>query len=128
MRLNLRSVVPIAAILGLALTAAAQSAPPVTLDIHVNQIKAHASPMLHGLMTEEINYALDGGLYGELIRNREFYAHDSWQTAIESWWPVEHGGAQSSFAADPTTGPSTAIPYSLKLTVEHAGGAARAGI
>src|SRR6185437_3380745 len=49
-------------------------------------------------------------------------------TAIESWWPVEHGGAQSSFAADPTTGPSTAIPYSLKLTVEHAGGAARAGI
>ena len=28
------------------------------------------SPMLYGLMTEEINYAYDGGLYAELIRNR----------------------------------------------------------
>ena len=28
--------------------------------------------MLYGLMTEEINYSYDGGLYGELIRNRVF--------------------------------------------------------
>ncbi len=28
--------------------------------------------MLYGLMTEEINYSYDGGLYGELIHNRIF--------------------------------------------------------
>ena len=116
------------AALGLALTAAAQSTPPVTLDIHVNQVKAHASPMLHGLMTEEINYSLDGGLYGELIPNREFHANDAWQTPIQYWSPVEHGGALSSFVPDKTTGPSTAISYSLKLTVDHASPSARAGI
>ena len=30
--------------------------------------------MLYGLMTEEINYAYEGGLYAELIRNRSFKA------------------------------------------------------
>ena len=32
------------------------------------------SPMLYGLMTEEINYSYEGGLYAELIRNRSFKA------------------------------------------------------
>ena len=30
--------------------------------------------MLYGLMTEEINFAYEGGIYGELIRNRSFKA------------------------------------------------------
>ena len=30
--------------------------------------------MLYGLMTEEINFSYEGGLYGELIRNRAFKA------------------------------------------------------
>ncbi|MFZ0663707.1 MAG: alpha-L-arabinofuranosidase C-terminal domain-containing protein [Acidobacteriaceae bacterium] len=120
-------LVPAVAV-GLALTAVAQSAPPVTLDIHVDQIKAKASPLLHGLMAEEINYALDGGLYGELIRNRQFTAGDSWRAPIEHWLTIQRGDSQSSFAPDKTTGPSTAIPYSLKLTVDHASATARAGI
>ena len=33
---------------------------------------AKVSPMLYGLMTEEINYSYDGGLYAELIQNRTF--------------------------------------------------------
>ncbi|MGZ3749945.1 MAG: alpha-L-arabinofuranosidase C-terminal domain-containing protein [Mucilaginibacter sp.] len=33
---------------------------------------AHVSARLYGLMTEEINYSYDGGIYGELIRNRAF--------------------------------------------------------
>ena len=31
---------------------------------------AKVSPMLYGLMTEEINYSYDGGIYGELVRDR----------------------------------------------------------
>src|SRR5690348_9886278 len=122
------SVLASAATLGLALTAAAQSKPPVTLDVHVDQIKAQASPMHYGLMTEEINYSYDGGLYGELVRNREFHANDSWLTAIEGWKSVNHGGAESSFVGDKTTGPSQAISYSAKVTVESASASARAGL
>ena len=45
-----------------------------TLQIKADQVTAKVSPMLYGLMTEEINYSYEGGLYGELIRNRAFKA------------------------------------------------------
>lgn len=49
---------------------------PVTaqtrLTLHLDQQGVKISPQLYGLMTEEINYSYDGGLYAELIRNRSF--------------------------------------------------------
>src|ERR1700722_9845969 len=42
------------------------------LAIKVDRPGVKISPMLYGLMTEEINHSYDGGLYGELIRNRSF--------------------------------------------------------
>ena len=41
-----------------------------TLAIDVNHPTAKVSPMLYGLMTEEINFSYDGGLYAELVRDR----------------------------------------------------------
>lgn len=129
MRLNFRKALLLpAAIFGVALTAAAQSVPPVSLDIHVDQIKAHSSPTLYGLMTEEINHSYDGGLYGDLISNGVFYSGDSWQTPIPDWLPVEKADAIATYAPDKTTGPSTAIPYSVKLTVKQASASAHAGV
>ena len=43
-----------------------------TLTIDTTQQPRPLSPMLYGLMIEDINYSIDGGLYGELIRNRAF--------------------------------------------------------
>lgn len=43
-----------------------------TLTIDTKEAKAKASPIHYGLMTEEINYCYDGGLYAELVRNRAF--------------------------------------------------------
>jgi alpha-L-arabinofuranosidase len=43
-----------------------------SLTVNANQPGVKISPMLYGLMTEEINYSYDGGLYGELIQNRVF--------------------------------------------------------
>ncbi|MGD0092172.1 MAG: hypothetical protein ABSE73_19835, partial [Planctomycetota bacterium] len=40
------------------------------LEIDFQAPTTPVSPILHGLMTEEINYSYDGGLYAELIRNR----------------------------------------------------------
>src|ERR1039458_6063809 len=41
-----------------------------SLAIQVDHPTAKVSPMLYGLMTEEINFSYDGGLYAELVRDR----------------------------------------------------------
>ena len=41
-----------------------------SLSIQVDHPTAKVDPMLYGLMTEEINFSYDGGLYAELIRDR----------------------------------------------------------
>src|SRR5258708_5233730 len=55
-------------------TCAAQPA-AVTLNIQLDKPLHAVSPTLYGLMTEEINYSYDGGLYAELVRNRPFQDH-----------------------------------------------------
>jgi len=57
-------------------------APPVpttpgatpVLQIDAGKVTGNVSPMLYGLMTEEINFAYEGGLHAELIRNRSLKA------------------------------------------------------
>ncbi|HEY2381394.1 MAG TPA: hypothetical protein VGK48_09485, partial [Terriglobia bacterium] len=49
-----------------------QTRRPVRLTVNVDQPGARIDPIFYGLMTEEINFSYDGGLYGELIRNRTF--------------------------------------------------------
>lgn len=57
-------------------TTTATSAPagPTVLHIDASKVTGKVSPMLYGLMTEEINFAYEGGFYAELIRNRTFKA------------------------------------------------------
>jgi alpha-L-arabinofuranosidase len=60
----------------LADTTPAPTAPtgPTVLQLDAGKVTGKVSPMLYGLMTEEINFAYEGGIYGELIRNRSFKA------------------------------------------------------
>ena len=68
------------AVLLAAFSAATSFAEPATdatipvLQIRADQVVAKMPPTFYGLMTEEINYSYEGGLYGELIRNRTFKA------------------------------------------------------
>ncbi|HYG23181.1 MAG TPA: alpha-L-arabinofuranosidase C-terminal domain-containing protein [Verrucomicrobiae bacterium] len=55
-------------------TATSTSTGPIVLNIDASKVTGKVSPMLYGLMTEEINFAYEGGLYAELIRNRSFKA------------------------------------------------------
>ena len=73
----------------------AQSGAALTVDL--KQPKAAVSPMLYGLMTEEINYSYDGGLYAELVRNRTF--RSDW-TGILDWFLVEKGYASAKVSVD----------------------------
>lgn len=67
----------------------------VHIDIHEEGAKA-ISDKLIGIFFEDINYAADGGLYGELLQNRDFeynprdnrgHHAEKWQPT--SWWRCE---------------------------------------
>src|ERR1700733_5089700 len=113
----------LATVLLLSSAAIAQSAPTLTIDLA--QPKAKVSPQLYGLMTEEINFSYDGGLYAELVRNRTFQDRGK---VPPSWFLYEEGSAEASMAIDRTTGPSAALPLSLQVTVKTASAHDQAGI
>ncbi|HUI55713.1 MAG TPA: alpha-L-arabinofuranosidase C-terminal domain-containing protein [Bryobacteraceae bacterium] len=124
--MNCRIDVFAAAFLVSSLTASILRAQPgAALTIDVNQRKSAVSPTLYGLMTEEINYSYDGGLYAELIRNRTF--RSDW-TGILNWFLVEEGAAAAKMAVDNKEGPSTALPHSVRLEVTRADANSRAGL
>ncbi len=89
---------------------------PAQLTIDFTHPGVSVSPNLYGLMTEEINYSYDGGLYGELIRNRAFL-DDQKQPA--HWSPQGQGSAISL----EKSGPTVARPMALRVK----GGAANDG-
>jgi alpha-L-arabinofuranosidase len=96
-----------------------------TLRIETDKPVAKVSPTLYGLMTEEINYSYDGGLYGELVQDRTFLSSRS---DTENWVPVEQGWARGSVTRDMGTGPSAALPASGKMIVEQADAANTFGV
>ncbi len=95
------------------------------LRIQTDTPVAQVSPTLYGLMTEEINHSYDGGIYGELIRNRAFQDDSNHP---EHWRIVRDGNARASMGMDKSTGPSEALSSSLKLTVQQADDSDPAGI
>ena len=101
------------------------SAQPASLSIQVDHPTANVSPMLYGLMTEEINFSYDGGLYAELVHDRAIGR--GWG-ALQHWTLVERGTAAAKVAVDETTGPSAALPRSIKVSVTSATEAGPAGI
>lgn len=48
------------------------SAQTNTFDVNTSKIGASVPSTMYGIFFEDINYAADGGLYGELIKNRSF--------------------------------------------------------
>lgn len=104
---------------------ALRAQPQATLRIDVNHPKSAVSPTLYGIMTEEINYSYDGGLYAELLRNRTF--RSDW-TGILNWFLVEKGTAAAKMSVDEHDGPSTALPTSAKIEVSKADANNRAGL
>lgn len=82
---------------------------PVNLTLDLGKPGVVVSPMLYGHMTEEINYSYDGGLYGELVRNRAF--RNDAQRPV-SWSAMGEG---ASIALEGTNGATHALPISLRV-------------
>ncbi len=96
----------------------AQSTNPVVLKINADQMTAKVSPRLYGLMTEEINYSYDGGLYAELVRNRTF----KWNKDEPLYWHlIQDGSGKGAMSLDTNEPLNAALSTSLKLEVSNAG-------
>ena len=106
----------------------------LTLDL--TRPGANVSPMLYGLMTEEINHSYDGGLYAELIRNRVFKDNPG---APEGWTLVQKDTINSKATMKIIAATQDNVPFDerrhaingalqscIRLTVEKAG--SRVGI
>src|SRR5258708_6773188 len=99
----MKIVPPTMTILLLAGVCMAQST-TVTLNIQLDKTTHAVSPTLYGLMTEEINYSYDGGLYAEMVRNRTFQDHGFGGAA--HWYIEQMGNAVATMAIDEAEGPS----------------------
>ena len=133
---------------GMAMVQASRAQAPAAqtpvLEVRADQVKGKSSPILHGLMTEELNYSYDGGLYAEQIRNRNFKevprlprgrggqqtpdANAPRQDGLVYWSLVQTGGGSGAMAPDKSQPMNQAMTNSLKLTVESAYANQRVGI
>ena len=92
--------------------------PTPSVTIHVDKPLHPVSPLLYGLMTEEINYSYDGGLYAEMVRNRTFAGR--YHGVPAHWFVSTNGNGVGTMQIDDTTGPSEALPNSLMVEVAKA--------
>lgn len=83
-----------------------ETAVKATLTADLSKSKP-ISELLWGVFFEDINYAADGGLYGELVQNRSFEytpedtgGRDTTWNARKSWRYVSYGDAQGAFRTE----------------------------
>ena len=112
------------------LPAAAPAAPapstPAVLAVDFQAPTTPVSPILYGLMTEEINYSYDGGLYAELICNRAF--RDDEKNEPLHWSVVTQADAAGEIRVVSTQPLTHALPNSLEVEVKAAGAKQRFGV
>ena len=89
-----------------------------TVTIQLDQKGFEVPTKLYGLMTEEINYSYDGGLYAELIRNRSF--KDNVRTP-DHWTLVQEGDAKGIISLDRQNPVNDILSVSLKLDAQNTG-------
>lgn len=75
----------------------------VDVKLHPDSIK-EISPLLIGIFFEDINYAADGGLYAELIQNRDFEFSPSDRGGRRSWHALH------AWTIDAPAGSSISLP------------------
>jgi alpha-N-arabinofuranosidase len=102
-----------------------QTPQPVTLTVRVDQPGARIDPIFYGLMTEEINFSYDGGLYAELIRNRTF--RDDAKKP-DHWSAVKYDGGDGTIALDDSPVPETKLTTALKLDATSLKSGQRVGV
>lgn len=96
----------------LSLTLLAGIASAINLKVSASGGNA-SSPLMYGLMFEDISHSGDGGIYAELIQNRAFQGSIEYPSTLTPWVPI--GGA--ILTLQNTSIPlSKALPTSIKVS------------
>ena len=94
---------------------------PITLDLA--QPGKAISPDLFGIFFEDLNYAADGGLYGELVQNRSFeYSsrdNQSWNSST-AWTVIQRVNGKGSATVETNAPLNDRNPHYAVLTLEGA--------
>src|SRR6185312_8577611 len=118
--------------------------------ININAAKSgpEINPRMYGIFLEEINHGVDGGLYGELVRNRAFedsrppegysLQNGVWRNpggfdsgfsrygyttnGVPFWSLIQTGAAKGRMSVETTGGITEQSSYCLRLDVEPAAG------
>ena len=119
------------------------AAPTLSIQIDTGAPRTPVSPDLYGIFFEEINHAGEGGLYAEMVQNRDFECNalpeganwagnllktsTGWQerkwfgNALHGWKLVTQGAARGSIAQESASPVNDRNPHSLRLTIRDAG-------
>ena len=90
--------------------------PPATIRVATDK-PAHAiSPLLNGVFFEDINFAADGGLYPERVKNGSFEFTDP----LMGWRKTERGAAVGGLGIGDAGSLNPNNPHYLHITVEDA--------
>jgi hypothetical protein len=107
------------------LSAAAALAQPVTLTVDAGAPGKAISRDLVGIFFEDLSHAADGGLYAELVQNRDFEYSSAdraeWHP-LTSWQVVHRDGGKGTLTSEFARPLHANTPHYAVLTVESASG------
>jgi len=105
------------------LAAGAQSAAPASLTVQVSKPGAAVNKNMYGLFFEDINFAADGGLYPELVKNKSFET----DARLIGWKALQGAANLDAYTVRNEQGISQTNSHYLRLTT-RAGATGEAGI
>jgi alpha-N-arabinofuranosidase len=96
----------------------AQSAAPASLTVQVNKPGAAVNKNMYGLFFEDINFAADGGLYPELVKNKSFET----DARLMGWRALGGAANLDTYAVRNEQGISQNNSHYLRLTTRNGAG------
>ncbi|MBN2130660.1 MAG: hypothetical protein JW741_14250 [Sedimentisphaerales bacterium] len=103
-------------VIGGFLVSATWAHPRITVDI--SKPGARISPTMWGIFFEDINFAADGGIYAELVKNRSF----EFDRPLTGWRKIRRGGGQGDILIYRNAN-RPANPRYARIRVDKAAGA-----
>lgn len=87
------------------------------ITVRLDQPGAAIPSTLFGIFFEDINFAADGGIYPERVKNRSF----EFPEPLMGWKKIERGGAKGTLTVLDQSPISSGNPHYLSVKVEAAG-------
>jgi alpha-N-arabinofuranosidase len=84
-----------------------------------------SSPLMYGLMFEDINHSGDGGIYAELVQNRAFQGSTEFPSTLDPWKAT---GDAVLTLQDTQAHLSRALPYSVNVAPASVNTAGKVGL